>query len=66
MNLTTYILNDLGIEVFLQEESYTSKCSFIDNESIEYHTTYKGKRMNRGLFVSSEGIRRHQNKCRYK
>jgi len=53
----TYMLNELGFEVFLQEESYTSKCSYINNESIEYHTTYQGKRLNRGLFVSSEGIR---------
>ena len=34
----------VGIQVILQEESYTSKCSFVDNESIEKHEIYCGKR----------------------
>jgi putative transposase len=51
-----YKLRLVGIEVFLQEESYTSKCSYIDNEEIKYHTTYKGKRTNRGLFKTHKGI----------
>lgn len=46
----------LGIEVFLQEESYTSKCSYLDNEVIKRHTTYKGNRIKRGLFTTSKGI----------
>ena len=33
-----------GIKVVLVGESHTSKCSFLDNESIEHHDTYKGKR----------------------
>lgn len=44
-----------GIEAVLQEESYTSKCSFLDNESVEKHDTYMGKRVKRGLFMSSNG-----------
>lgn len=44
-----------GIEVTLQEESYTSKCSFLDNESIGKHKTYLGKRIKRGLFEASDG-----------
>ena len=52
-----YKLNELGIEVILQEESYTSKCSYIDLEEIKYHKTYKGKRENRGLFISKDGIK---------
>ena len=44
-----------GITVAEQEESYTSKCSFLDNEEIKKHTKYKGNRVNRGLFVSSNG-----------
>ncbi len=40
----------LGIEISQIEESYTSKCSFLDNESIEKHETYRGKRIKRGLF----------------
>lgn len=43
-----------GINYFETEESYTSKCSFFDNESIERHDTYCGKREKRGLFVTKE------------
>lgn len=43
-----------GINVIVREESYTSKCSFIDNESICKHENYLGKRIKRGLFVSKE------------
>ena len=41
-----------GVNVILQEESYTSKCSALDLESIEKHETYLGKRIKRGLFQS--------------
>ena len=44
-----------GINFILTEESYTSKCSFIDNESIEKQESYLGKRIKRGLFKSSKG-----------
>ena len=44
-----------GISVILTEESYTSKCSFLDGESIEKHNNYLGKRIKRGLFRSAEG-----------
>lgn len=44
-----------GINVILTEESYTSKCSFIDNEPLEKKDTYLGKRIKRGLFKSKEG-----------
>ena len=33
-----------GITVIVQEESYTSKCSAIDKESIEFHINYAGMR----------------------
>ncbi len=46
----------VGIDVILEKESYTSKCSFLDNESIQNHKTYAGKRINRGLFRSKRGI----------
>ena len=46
-----------GIEVEVSNESYTSKCSFLDNESIEKHDPYMGKRVKRGLYKSSKGIR---------
>jgi IS605 OrfB family transposase len=45
----------LGIDYHLQEESYTSKCSFLDNEPVKKHDTYKGKRVKRGLFRTSQG-----------
>ncbi len=45
----------VGIEVILCEESYTSKCSFLDQERIGKHDTYCGKRISRGLFRSKEG-----------
>ncbi len=38
-----------------QEESYTSKCSFLDNEPIEKRSTYLGSRMSRGLFKTAYG-----------
>jgi putative transposase len=44
-----------GINVILQEESYTSKCSFLDNEDVMKHQNYQGKRIKRGLFKTSTG-----------
>ena len=46
-----------GINVVIVNEAYTSKCSFLDGETIQKHDTYKGKRVKRGLFVSSNGIK---------
>lgn len=43
-----------GISVILTGESYTSKCSFIDNEKIGKHKIYLGVREKRGLFISQE------------
>jgi len=45
----------IGIEVKQIEESYTSKCSFFDQEEIKYHKTYRGERISRGLFRTSNG-----------
>jgi putative transposase len=50
-----YKLDRLGIKVIEQEESHTSKCSFLDNESIEHHEHYVGRRKG-GLFKSAKGI----------
>jgi len=44
-----------GINLILNEESYTSICSFLDLEKIKKHVNYKGKRIKRGLFESSDG-----------
>lgn len=43
-----------GINVVLTEESYTSKCSFLDNEPLEKQDSYLGKRIKRGLFRSAK------------
>ena len=43
-----------GINFIITEESYTSKCSFLDNETIEKHESYLGKRVKRGLFRSAK------------
>lgn len=45
----------VGIKTILREESYTSKCSFLDSEPIRKHEHYVGKRIKRGLFKSSTG-----------
>ena len=44
-----------GIHFVVHEESHTSKCSFIDQESIEHHEDYLGRRIKRGLFESLLG-----------
>jgi len=44
-----------GITVKLQQESHTSKCSFLDSEPISHQETYKGVRFTRGLFRSANG-----------
>lgn len=44
-----------GINVEIVEESYTSKCSFLDNEKLSKHDSYKGNRSKRGLFKTESG-----------
>ena len=44
-----------GMNIIITEESYTSKCSFLDLEPIKKHEIYLGKRVKRGLFISSNG-----------
>ena len=53
--MLVYKLRLCGIDAILREESYTSKCSFLDNESIEKHDVYMGKRISRGLFKTASG-----------
>ena len=54
-----YKAEEAGIRVVIQEESHTSKCSFLDNESIEHHDIYAGKRTGRGVFRSANGTLIH-------
>ena len=52
-----------GINVVIQEESYTSKTSFFDNDYIpiygvdDYLNKPSGKRKYRGLYITSKGLR---------
>ncbi|MBN4077313.1 transposase [Sulfobacillus acidophilus] len=46
----------LGIGFSLNEESYTSKCSFLDKEAIQKHEKYQGRRIKRGLFRTNNRI----------
>jgi putative transposase len=57
IDMLCYKAKLLGIEVILQEESHTSKCSFLDAEPIGHQETYAGKRVARGLFRASTGRR---------
>ena len=51
-----YKAEELGINVILREESYTSKCSSLDLEPIQKHEKYFGRRIKRGLFKTLKGI----------
>lgn len=51
----TYKCQLAGIKVVLTEESYTSKTSALDLETPVKQTTYKGKRVKRGLFKAGNG-----------
>ncbi len=55
IDMLTYKAELVGIRVVLIEESYTSKCSFLDDEEIGKHEHYEGKRIKRGLFRSQFG-----------
>ena len=57
INMVEYKLRLEGIKSILREESYTSKCSFLDDESIEKHDNYVGKRVSRGMFKTATGKR---------
>ena len=62
IDMLTYKGAMVGIQVIIQEESYTSRASFLDNDSIP---TYKakpddwkpsGRRISRGLYVTKNGM----------
>lgn len=54
-NMLSYKLEMAGINYIETEESYTSKCSFIDKEELVHHDSYAGRRVMRGLFKSKDG-----------
>lgn len=55
IQMLTYKAELVGIQVVVSEESYTSKCSFLDLEPVGKHETYAGRRVARGLFRASTG-----------
>ena len=55
LSMLTYKCELHSISLTVTEESYTSKCSFLDSESLCKHDSYCGKRIHRGLFKSSDG-----------
>jgi len=55
IDMLSYKAKLVGIAVIVTEESYTSKCSFLDNEPIGKHEVYCGKRVKRGLYRASTG-----------
>jgi putative transposase len=47
---------ELWLRCHSQEESYTSKCSFLDRELIKHQEEYKGRRVKRWLFQTSVSV----------
>lgn len=48
LNQVKYKAQQQGIQVIVTNESYISKCSFLDNEPLQKQANYKGKRLCRG------------------
>ena len=66
INLLTYKARLVGIQVTVQEESYTSKASFLDRDPLSTYDPkrtekphFSGKREKRGLYRASNGRRIH-------
>ena len=55
IDMLTYKATLVGIQVIVTEESYTSKCSFLDRENLCKHEHSMGKRIKRGMFRSQFG-----------
>jgi putative transposase len=56
IQMIQYKAENEGIKVVVNEESYTSGCSFLDNETIGKESYNKARRIKRGLFQSNSGI----------
>jgi putative transposase len=59
IEMLTYKAELEGIRVIINEESHTSKTSFLDLEPIMHQDRYLGRRVHRGLFISAKGKRIH-------
>lgn len=51
----TYKAEDVGIDVVITEEAYTSKIDHLSNEPMQHQAKYLGRRVHRGLFKSAKG-----------
>jgi len=56
LNQIQYKSELVGINIIKEDESYTSKCSFLDQEMVRKCKYYAGKRFTRGLFKTKKGI----------
>jgi len=57
IEMIQYKAQDIGLNVILQEESYTSVTSFLDREEPVKANYNKARRITRGMFISDRGIR---------
>jgi len=57
IEMIEYKGEEVGMNVLSNEESYTSKCSALDNEELNKQDKYLGVRKYRGLFISSGGVK---------
>ena len=55
VELISYKARLVGLKVIIQNESHTSKCSFLDLEQIGHQAKYLGRRIYRGLFRAADG-----------
>jgi putative transposase len=55
IEMLRYKADLVGIWVIVTEENYTSKCSFLDLESVGKQEAYVGARIKRGLFRARSG-----------
>lgn len=57
IEMVQYKAQNVGINVIITEESYTSGTSFLDNEGPIKSNYNKNRRIHRGLFISNKGIK---------
>jgi transposase, IS605 orfB family len=57
ISMVQYKAQNVGINVLLTEENYTSGTSFLDNELPRKENYNKKRRVSRGLFVSNKGVK---------
>ena len=57
IQMVQYKAQNVGINVILTEESYTSGTSYLDNETPIKENYNKSRRVHRGLFISDNGVK---------